>query len=378
MRSGLLKFRLAAVALVLASCAHVEGGPTAASAPSIPGVPDVNPTVTALPAGRSGGGAPAEDLNKKLLSQVTPSTQGNDLPLGAGDLVEVSVFDVPEFSNLKLRIPLGGSITLPLIADVAAAGLTPTELQGVIRGRLQQDYMHDPQVSVFVTEQKSQHISVLGAVRTGGVFTLTSRVRLVDAVAMAGGVADDAGHTVHVIRRVPLESAARRVSRPVQLAAAAAPERTDASPQGANVQEIMTAIDLEALADGKEELNLTLQPGDVVNIPRAGSYFVGGQVQRSGSFLLKGARTTVTQAVVAAGGVKDAADWDDVRIYRKGAEGKAEIITFSLNDAEQGKSAPEVQPDDTIMVGRSAIKTVLYGIKDFIRVGVGASVPLAQ
>jgi polysaccharide export outer membrane protein len=319
------------------------------------------------------------EFNRKLLSQAAVPARDSDLPLGPGDLLEVSVFDVPEFSGLKLRVPLGGSVTLPLIGDVAAGGLTPTELQSVIRARLQQDYMHDPQVSVFVTEQKSQRISVWGAVRSGGVFTLTSRLRLADALAMAGGLADDAGRTLYVIRHVSLENgAARPGASPVQLAAVATPEKTDASPQAANTQEIMTTVDLEALAEGKEELNLTLQPGDVVNIPRAGSYFVGGQVQRSGSFLLKGARTTVTQAVVAAGGAKDTADWDDVRIYRKGAGGEAEIITFSLNDAEQGKSAPEIQPDDTIVVGRSAIKTVLYGIKDFIRVGVGASVPLAQ
>lgn len=375
MRS-VLELRVTVVALGLAACTHGQGGPTTVSGPAAPGPSWTEPRATDVSAARS---AATGEFNRKLLSQAAVPARDSDLPLGPGDLLEVSVFDVPEFSGLKLRVPLGGSVTLPLIGDVAAGGLTPTELQSVIRARLQQDYMHDPQVSVFVTEQKSQRISVWGAVRSGGVFTLTSRLRLADALAMAGGLADDAGRTLYVIRHVSLEhGAARPGASPVQLAAVATPEKTDASPQAANTQEIMTTVDLEALAEGKEELNLTLQPGDVVNIPRAGSYFVGGQVQRSGSFLLKGARTTVTQAVVAAGGAKDTADWDDVRIYRKGAGGEAEIITFSLNDAEQGKSAPEIQPDDTIVVGRSAIKTVLYGIKDFIRVGVGASVPLAQ
>jgi polysaccharide export outer membrane protein len=319
--------------------------------------------------------AEADEFNRKLLSQAAAPAQDSDLPLGPGDLIEVSVFDVPEFSGLKLRIPLGGSVTLPLIGDVAAGGLTPTELQSVIRARLQQDYMHDPQVSVFVTEQKSQRISVLGAVRSGGVFTLANRLRLADALALAGGLADDAGHTVYVIRRITSGDAAGSIGAPVRLAAAAAPSQADANPQAPSMREVMTAIDLEDLVAGRDELNLPLQSGDVVNVPRAGSFYVGGDVQRAGSFLLK-TKTTAAQAIVAAGGVKETADWDDVRLYRSGTGGKHEVIVFSLNDVEKGKPAPEVQPEDVIVVGRSGMKAVLYGVRDFMRFGLGATLPL--
>src|SRR5439155_18857590 len=117
----------------------------------------------------------------------------------------VSVFDVHELAGLKFRISNSGSVALSLIGTLPAAGLSAVDLQSAIRARLQDKYMHDPQVSVFVTEHKSQRISVIGAVKNGGVFSLTGRLRLADALAMAGGLMDDAGLTVYGIRKVPAD-----------------------------------------------------------------------------------------------------------------------------------------------------------------------------
>src|SRR3989442_653174 len=179
--------------LALSSCAGAQrqAGPPAALAPA------GGPASVGTPA------ISASDLNRKLLSQTTPAEDESDLPLGPGDLIEVSVFDVQELSGLKLRISNSGSIALPLIGTLPAAGLSAVELQDSIRAWLQEKYMHDPQVSLFIHEHKSQRITVIGAVRTAGVFTLTSRLSLADALAMAGGIADDAGPSVYVIRRVP-------------------------------------------------------------------------------------------------------------------------------------------------------------------------------
>lgn len=292
----------------------------------------------------------AAEPDAKILSPLREFPADADLPLGPGDLLEVSVFDVPELSKLKLRIPLSGTITLPLIGAIPAAGLTAAVLQNEIRGRLQQKYMHDPHVSLLVEEHKSQRISVVGAVRKGGVFTLSSRMRLADALGMADGLTEEAGHIVYVIRRVPADS-----------------ETT--------ARDVMTAVDLEALAGGREDLNLPLQPGDVIDVPRAGSYYVGGEVQRPGSFLLK-SRTTVDQAIVAAGGMKDVADWDDVRLYRAGLDGNSDVSKFSVNDFEKGKPAPDVRKEDVIIVGKSGTKAFLYGVRDFFRFALGTSVPI--
>ena len=369
-----LGLRVAALGLVLASCA-AQGRPTASSA-----------SVGQTTAAAESSGVPASavplpttvatDLNRKLLSHLTPPTEETDLPLGPGDLIEISVFDVPELSSLKLRIPVGGSVTLPLIGAIPAAGLTPSELETEVRTRLQHDYMNDPQVSVFVTEQKSQRVSVMGAVKTGGVYSLAGHLRLADALAMAGGLADDAGHTVYVTRRTPAAAVASARADRVATDGAGAPRaKTSSRPPDGVMQEVMTAIDLEALADGNKELNLPLQAGDVIDVPRAGSFYVGGAVEKPGSFLLK-SRTTVQQAVVAAGGAKEVADWDDVRLYRPAAGGKRDVIRYSLNDFEGGKPAPEVLQGDVIVVGKSAVKAFAYGVRDFLKFGLYSTVPI--
>jgi polysaccharide biosynthesis/export protein len=367
-------FSLMIAGVVLASCAgsqSLSGSPSVSPAPAVASpdhsIPPARPTVP---------GPHAADLNRKLLNQRSRPPADADLPLGPGDLVEVSVFDVQELSKLKLRIPLSGTITLPLIGTIAAAGLTAAELQNEIRARLQEKYMHDPQVSLFVEEHKSQRISVVGAVRKGGVFPLSSRMRLADALGMADGLSEEAGNIVYVIRRVPAESA------PPAHAHAAARETDPAAtgpaspaPPEVTMQEVMTAVDLGALVGGQEDLNLPLQPGDVIDVPRAGSYYVGGEVQRPGSFLLK-SRTTVDQAIVAAGGVKDVADWDDVRLYRAGSGGQRDVSRFSVNDFENGKPAPEVRKEDVIIVGKSGTKAFFYGVRDFFRFAWGASLPV--
>ncbi len=135
----------------------------------------------------------------------------------------------------------------------------------------------------------------------------------------------------------------------------------------------MAAIDLDALVAGRDELNVPLQAGDVLNVPRAGSYYVGGSVERQGSFFLK-AKTTVEHAITAAGGVKNVADWDDIRIYRTKPDGQREILTASLTKIEKGAPAPELQKNDVVVVGKSYTKAFLYGAANFLKGVFGFSV----
>jgi polysaccharide export outer membrane protein len=302
-------------------------------------------------------------LNSRLLSRASSVLADSDLPLGTGDLIEVSVFEVEELSKLKVRISRRGTVALPLVGPFTAAGRTATELEADIRERLQQKYMHQPQVSVFVLEQVSQRIAILGAVRKGGVQTLHGRLRLADALALAEGLTDDADHNVYLVRRVPAGTVVR--------AQAGVPVPRNVEP-GVETEEVMVRIDLDALADGREELNVTLEPGDVVHVPRAGSVYVGGSVERPGSLLLK-RRTTVEQAIVAAGGVKDVAELEDVRIYRELPGGERQVLPFSYKEFEKGRPGPELQSNDVVIVGKSASKAFWYGFRDFFQGVFGIS-----
>lgn len=355
-------FAVAAAGLVLAACGGVRHRLPETAAPGHPGAASGAPLPsTAVP---PDFGAAA--LNSQLLSQVSPPTADTDLPVGPGDLIEVSVFEVPELSQLKVRVPLRGTITLPLLGPIPAAGRTAIELEDEIRARLRQRYMHDPHVSVFLHEHRSQRISIIGAVRRGGVYTLTSRLRLADALALAEGLTDDADHVIYLIRRVP-------AGRVLRTQAGAAPDRGALPPiPGAPTEEVMAAIDLEVLASGRDELNVELQAGDVIHVPRAGSYYVGGEVARPGSFFLK-SKTTVEQAILAAGGVKDVADWRDIRLYRAKLGAEREVLTFDLNEFQRGEASPEIQKNDVIIVGKSTSKAIFYGFIDLFRGVFGLS-----
>lgn len=331
------------------------------------------PTRASARAGRSpdpsrppmeAGSASAAALNLRLMEQAARSSEESDLPVGTGDLLEISVFEVEELSKIRLRVPVRGAISLPLVGQIQAAGRTTAELEEEIRARLQRKFMHDPQVSVFLQEHNSQRISVIGAVRKGGVFNLDRPLRLADALALAEGLTEEADRQVYVIRRAPIGAVT---------AAGGGTASTSASPpKSGATAEVMAPIDLSELVDGREDLNVALRSGDVVHVPRAGSVYVGGSVERPGSFLLRG-KTTVQQAILAAGGVKDVADWSDVRLYRKASSGEVEVTTYDIDAFEKGKPAPELQRNDVVVVGKSAGKAFFYGVIDFFRGALGVA-----
>lgn len=313
---------------------------------------------------REAGPASAAALNLRLMEQSARSSEESDLPLGTGDLLEISVFEVEELSKIRLRVPARGVISLPLVGQIHAAGRTTAELEDEIRERLQRKFMHDPQVSVFLQEHNSQRISVIGAVRKGGVFNLTRPLRLADALALAEGLTEEADRQVYVIRRAPISAVTAAAG------GAAAPAGSPSAREG--TAEVMAPIDLSELADGREELNVALRSGDVVHVPRAGSVYVGGSVERPGSFLLRG-KTTAQQAILAAGGVKNVADWGDVRLYRKTPSGKVEVTVYDLDEFEKGKPAPELQRNDVVVVGTSAGKAFIFGFLDFFKGALGVA-----
>jgi len=137
----------------------------------------------------------------------------------------------------------------------------------------------------------------------------------------------------------------------------------------------MTAINLDEIVKGREELNVQLEAGDVIQVPRSGSVYVGGSVLRPGSLALKG-KTTVHQAILAVGGASNVAALADVRLYRTQANGPVQIISLDLNEFEEGKGSPELQKNDVVIVGKSAIKAFFFGVYELFRGMFGVGVAL--
>ncbi len=111
----------------------------------------------------------------------------SDYRVGPQDLIEISVFQVTDL-NRTVRLNSVGQISLPLIGSVAAGGKTVQELEAEIASRLSQRYLQNPQVSVFVKEFASQRVTLEGAIKNPGIYPLTGRTSLIQAIAMAQGL----------------------------------------------------------------------------------------------------------------------------------------------------------------------------------------------
>lgn len=110
-----------------------------------------------------------------------------DYRIGAQDLLEISVFGVPDLSR-TVRVNSNGQISLPLLGGLMAGGMTIPELENTIASKLGGSYLQNPQVSVFVKEFTSQRVTLEGAVGKPGIYPITGRTSLLQAIAMAEGL----------------------------------------------------------------------------------------------------------------------------------------------------------------------------------------------
>jgi polysaccharide export outer membrane protein len=127
---------------------------------------------------------------------------GTDYRIGAQDLLEISVFGIDDLSR-TVRVNSNGQVSLPLIGGVMAGGKTIPELEKAIGDKLKAGYLQNPQVSVFVKEFTSQRVTLEGALKKPGIYPLTGKTTLLQAIAMAEGLDDlaDIGGVV-VFRQV--------------------------------------------------------------------------------------------------------------------------------------------------------------------------------
>jgi polysaccharide export outer membrane protein len=273
-----------------------------------------------------------------------------DYKIGPEDLLEISMFEAEEL-NRTVRVSFQGNISLPLLGTLKVKGLTASELEREIRALLAEKYLQDPHVSVFIREYRSHRISVMGAVEKPNVYGVTGQKRILDMLAMAGGLTDNAGYLLFLIR--PPGANEGEAQNPK-----AESDRGEAKTY---------VIDLkELLIGGNLALNLAVMHGDVINVPVGGKVFVGGEVWRPGGFPLKGERMTVNQAIVLAGGVKPQADGSKTRIFRSTAKGTGrDIIPIDVYAIQKGQEEDVfLSENDIVIVPRHGAKAFLIGIRD--------------
>lgn len=139
-------------------------------------------------------------LQTSAAALSAPGTPGaSAYKIGPHDVIEVSVFKVPELSK-SVQVSEAGTINLPLVGEVGAAGKTARDVERDLTRSLGAKYLQNPQVTIFIKEYNSQRITVEGAVRKPGVFPIQGNMSLLQAVAMAQGLDDVSDHTVLIFR----------------------------------------------------------------------------------------------------------------------------------------------------------------------------------
>jgi len=290
-------------------------------------------------------------MNERILMS-TLSVQRDpysDYNIGPEDLLEISVFEVEKL-NKTVRVSSQGNISLPLLGVLRVKGLTANQLERELRDLLAEKYLQDPQVSVFIKEYRSQRISVMGAVEKPSAYEVTGGRTILDMLAMAGGLKEDAGHLLFLIRPPAVEGESSKAEK----------DFVGESPR-------TFVIDIEELlVKGNLTVNLPVIHGDVINIPVSGKVFVGGEVWRPGGFPLKGRRMSVSQAIVLAGGLKPQASGSETKIFRYSEKGTGrEILSVNVYAIQKGEEEdPSLKENDIIIVPKHGVKAFLVTLKE--------------
>lgn len=256
-------------------------------------------------------------LALSLLQGPPPTAPVNvNYVVGAQDVLTITIFNEPQLSG-RFRVENDGQFDYPFLGRIPAGGATVAEIAALVKRRLADGYLRDPQVTVDVDQFRSRSVFVMGEVRTPGRFTLTGAVTLVEALAHAGSVAPTAGNEVLILHP----------RRPAAAGAPTLPESGDAE---------VRRVDLRDIQAGKLSANVLLSDGDTIFVPKAERFYVTGDVRNPGAYVLE-PNLTVLQAISLAGGVTDRGSNRRLRIIRDKKQ-----IDARLTDI--------VQADDTIIV----------------------------
>src|SRR5580692_2361015 len=311
-------------------------------------------------------------------------TKPHDVPIGTGDLLHIEVFDVPELSR-DVRVGDAGDISYPLIpAKVTAAGLTPFQLEQQMEQLLiENGFVTHPQVSVFVKEQNSQPVSVVGAVVKPMVYQGIRPTTLLEILAGAGGITDDAGSFV-IVTRSPTAPAARTAAAVIGAssngnvsASAGMPSAND--PLGETPQ-IITIRLQNLLESGDSAYNIMIYGGDVVSVPRAGIVYVtGAGVAQPGGYVLQshGEQITVLKAVALAHGLTGFAKADKAVIMRANpVTGQRDVIPVRIKQIENQKTQDvAMNSNDVLYIPDSkGLKVLARGAEAAISIGSSVAI----
>lgn len=277
--------------------------------------------------------------------------------IGAGDVLEIRVYNRPQLSRDAVRVEGNGMIRMPLIdGDLQAACKTEGELAKDISLRYARYYRNLP-VDVFIREYHAREVALIGAVNEQGRYQMQRHIRLLELLTFAKGPSDKAGETINIVRGPRLDACAN-----------------DANPTPN--QEGLITLRLNDTLRGDEAANPYVEAGDIVTIPEAEQVYVIGNVYAPKSLPLK-ETLTVSRAIAMAGGPLRDSKTDKVHIVRKsaGANGQSEMYVNLTAIAKKKEDDLVLQPNDIIEVPESTGKSLMRSLMGAVAPSV-AQVPV--
>jgi polysaccharide export outer membrane protein len=260
-------------------------------------------------------------------SQSAAGTDRSAITIGPGDLVDLTVFDVPELV-LRVRVDSSGGVSLPLIGDLKLAGMTVRDSQQLIaRELVARQLVRVPQVSLLIEEYATQGITVYGEVNTPGVYPLFGPHRLYDAISVAGGLTMKAGRTVTILH-------VGQRDRPEVI--------------------ILSNENSVGHAD------VRIYPGDTIIVSKAGVVYVLGEVNKPGAFVIENNTSmSLLKATALAGGTTKIASLKHTLIIRESPQGPVQT-EVSLDKIAHAKASDlQLHAEDILFVPLSNLKN--YG-----------------
>ena len=296
---------------------------------------------------------------------------------GANDVVEVSVYaleDPQQTTRLTCTIDADGYISLPWVSNVLASAATVRELEDRVKAAYADRYIRNPQVTVQVKEYRSAAVLMTGAVRSPGIYYLTTgNSTLLDMLAKAGGLNPDAADEVLVIRRPPPAAGAVQESV-TNLAGQASAE--ELPPELLARGGPIASVSLSDLIDrGDLRQNVEVAPGDIVTVRSRAQRFIYvlGYVGSPGAFDMRTSdRLDALRAVALAGGLSPLARAENSFIIREAEDGQT-VIPVDLIKIARGNIDPVyMEAGDTLVVGSGFFARISEFVRPTGSFGVNA------
>jgi polysaccharide export outer membrane protein len=343
----------------------------------------------------------------------------SDYVIGNGDLVDVSITNLVAEgveTTKATRVSESGNISLPLIGQIHAEGLTEDQLQTAIAAAYHNaNLIQQAQVSVTVTEAQARTFSVLGAVGAAGRFAITqSDFRVLDALVIARDVNLNVD-TIYIIRRIssdpgnapkspptsepsatpsplvppsgtgsdslaPRSQGPARPSNVALMSASGDPDNGSsgsgfafATPEAPSDTRIIR-IPLDPLKNGDLRYNIVIRPYDMIIAPQPviGEYYMGGHVARVGVYSLAARQITLKQAIISAGMLDGFAIPQRTDIIRRIGSEREVYCRVNL-DAIFSGTEPDLflKPYDEVMVGTNILAPFIAAVRGGFRITYG-------